>query len=218
MTDQERYLKVGVEAAKQAGGLFSRFFGKPKDVKFKNHDFRDQVTEVDLKIETLIRRLLAHNFPDHKIIGEEFGRSTINKEDLVWIIDPIDGTTNFIQGIPICCISICLWDHKGPVIAVLYNPVLNKLYTASRGRGAKLNGKTIKVSKERVLARALGGLGWLKLDEGVKLFTLMAKHCRKLRILASSAWQISLVGSANYDFHVSYDINVWEIGRASCRE
>ena len=150
------------------------------------------------------------NFPTHKIIGEEFNKDAVQKKDLVWIIDPIDGTTNYIQGLPLACISLALWDKNGPLVAALFNPISRQLFTAERGKGAKLNSRPIFVSKEHRLSRALGGVGWLRVEKGIGLFSLMAKNCRKLRILATSALQISLVGSGNYDFYVATDINIWD--------
>ncbi len=214
MNNSEIYLKTAILSAKKAGPVFKKFFGKAADIQMKNNDFRDLVTEVDKKIETQIRKTLHKKFPTHKIIGEEFSKDEVGKNDLVWILDPIDGTTNYIQGIPFCCISIALWDNQGPLAAVLYNPVLNQMFSAARGQGAKLNSKPVTVSKENRLLHALGGVGWLKVEDGLKLFTLMADVCRKLRILASSAWQIGLVGGGNYDFQISYDINVWDYGAA----
>jgi fructose-1,6-bisphosphatase/inositol monophosphatase family enzyme len=150
MTSQEQYLKIAVDAAKKAGTTFKKNFGKPKDVQMKNNDFRNLVTEVDKAIENQIRKTIVSKFPTHKIIGEEYSKDEVGKNDLVWIIDPIDGTTNYIQGLPFCCVSIALWDNKGPLVAALFNPILNQLFTASRGHGAKLNSRPIKVSKENV--------------------------------------------------------------------
>lgn len=212
MANQQTFLNAAVAAARQSGKVFQKYFGRPTSVKNKNNDPRDLVTEVDRRIEKLIRMRLKKKFPGHKIIGEEFSKDAVGKTDMVWIIDPIDGTTNYIQGLPICCISLALWDKRGPLVAVLYNPILKQMYSAARNRGARLNGKIIRATKKKNLDGAFGGIGWLKVEKGLKLFNLIAKHCRKLRVLASSAWQIGLVGSGNYDFQISYDINVWDFG------
>ncbi|MDR3643063.1 MAG: inositol monophosphatase family protein [Candidatus Doudnabacteria bacterium] len=214
MTQQEQYLKAAVDAAKKAGITFKKNFGKPKNVQMKNDDFRNLVTEVDKGIENQIRKTIVKKFPAHKIIGEEYSKDETGKNDLVWIIDPIDGTTNYIQGIPFCCISIALWDNKGPLVAALYNPILNQLFTASRGGGAKLNSRPIKVSKEYRLLHALGGVGWMNAQQGIGLFSIMAKNCRKLRVLASHALQICLVASGNYDFFVTDNVNIWDFAAA----
>lgn len=214
MLKQQNYLKVAVAAAKQAGKIFNRYFGRAKNIRLKDNDFRNVVTEADKGIETHLRAAIAKYFPKHKIIGEEFGQPKIQKRDLVWIIDPIDGTTNYIQGLPLCCISLALWDQDGPLVSVIYNPSLKQIFTAQRGKGAWLNGKRIHVSKEKNLNRALGGVGWIKVENGIKLFTILARVCRKLRILASSALQICLVGAGNYDFYVTGHIKIWDFAAA----
>ena len=206
----KNYLKVAVAAAKDSGKIFKQFFGKPNNIKMKNDNPRDLVTEIDTQIESKIRKRIFKHFPKHKIIGEEFGSHKINPNDLIWIIDPIDGTHNYIQGLPFCCISIALWDKSGPLAAALYNPVLNQLFTAERGKGAKLNNKPIKVSKKNQLIRAFGAVGWIDVEKGLKLFSTMAEHCKKLRVLASSAVQICLVGSGNLDFYIAKNIKIWD--------
>src|SRR5437868_2296487 len=108
MDINEKYLQTAVLAAKNAGVTFKKNFGKAKDVQMKDHDFRNLVTEVDMEIETQIRKVVTKKYPSHKIIGEEYTQDVVGKDDLVWIIDPIDGTTNYIQGLPFCCISIAL--------------------------------------------------------------------------------------------------------------
>jgi len=210
----EQYLKVAIAAAKQSGITFQQFFGKPKSVRKKNGNPKDLVTEVDSRIETQIRKVLAKHFPKHKIIGEEFGAQTLGKNDLVWIIDPIDATTNYIQGIPFCCISIALWDSKGPLVGVVYSPVLKQLFTAVRGRGAWLNSRPIKVSGENKLNNALGGLGWFQAEAGIKLFSAMLRNCRKLRAFACAALQNCYVASGNFDFHITQDIKIWDFAAA----
>jgi myo-inositol-1(or 4)-monophosphatase len=214
MTSQEQYLKVAVDAAKKAGVAFTKNFGKPKNVQMKNNDFHNLVTEVDQAIENQIRKTIIKKFPTHKIIGEEYSKDVVGKKDLVWIIDPIDGTTNYIQGLPLCCISIALWDNKGPLVAALYSPILNQLFTASRGKGAKLNSKPISVSKENRLPHALGGIGWMNAEQGIGLFSIMAKNCRKLRVLATSALQVCLVASGSFDFYVTDNVNIWDFAAA----
>lgn len=214
MISNQQYLKVAVEAAKKCGPLFSKYFGNAKDIQMKNNDPRNLVTEIDKAIEQQIRKTIVKKFPAHKIIGEEYSQDIVNKTDWVWIIDPIDGTTNYIQGIPLCCISIALWSHKGPQVGVIYNPILNQLFTAIAGKGAKLNNLTIKASKKNKLENAFGGVGWLKVKQGIKLFSIMANNSRKLRVLATSALQICLVASGNLDFYVTNDIKIWDFAAA----
>ncbi len=207
-----QYLKVATKAALQSGKIFKASFGKPKKISIKNNDFRNSVTDVDLTIERQLRATLQKAFPKTKIIGEELGSASVLKADWVWIIDPIDGTNNFISGIPLCCISIALW-HKGqPMAAVLYNPVANQLFSASRGKGAFLNGKKIAVTKVKDLRHSFGGLGWsLKTSEAVKMFNTMITKARKVRALGTTALQLAYVACGIYDYYVVNDMHIWDV-------
>lgn len=211
MTSEQKYLKLAEKAAKNSGPIFKKYFGHPGIVNIKNNDPMNLVTEIDLKIERSIRNQILKEFPQAKIIGEEFGSCAIEKDDIVWIIDPIDGTTNFIHGIPLCCISIGVWDHKGPVAGAVYNPIINQIYTAQRGKGAFLNGKKITPSKITSLKNSSGSIGWRSPEKGSEIFSKITKMTRKVRVLASSAWQTCLVASGQMDFYATTDVNIWDV-------
>jgi myo-inositol-1(or 4)-monophosphatase len=213
MTNQD-YLKVAISAAKQSGAIFKKYFGNAGKVSIKNGDPRNQVTKIDLKIEQLIRRNIISAFPVSKIIGEEYGSSKLKPNDIVWLIDPIDGTTNYIRGIPITCISIGVWDKNGPVVGVVYNPLLEQIYSAIRGKGAFLNGKKIKVSGISKINLASGAMGWQNPNNGKQLFNKLITVCKKMRVLASSTWQTCLVASGQLDFYVTNDVHIWDVGAA----
>lgn len=210
------YLRLAVAQAKKNGKIFKKNFGHPGNVKIKNGDPRNFVTEIDLLIETNIREAIAKKFPKHKIIGEEFSRARENNTDYFWILDPIDGTTNFINGVPFCCISIGLWDKKGPLMGVVYNPVLEMLYVAERGKGAYLNGKKITCPKISKLSEAIGAIGWLYPEGGIKIFSKLVRVCRKVRVYATSTWQACLVASGNLGFFTTNEVNIWDIAAAAC--
>lgn len=211
MTNQN-YLQVATAAAKESGKLFKQFFGKPKTVSMKNGNPRDQVTEVDLKIERQIRAKIKKNFPTHKIIGEEYGKSEILKNDFIWIIDPIDGTNNFIQGIPLCCISIALWQNERPVVAVIYDPITGQMFTAAKGKGTFLNGKRISASNVAKVEQGLGGLGWSQnLEKAKKMFSGLIPFARKLRALGTHALQLAYVAAGIYDYYIINEVNIWDV-------
>ncbi len=212
MQNNEKYLQTAVTAAKQAGVIFKKYFGKPKKVSLKENNIRNAVTEVDLRIEKLIRKIIHKKFPDHKVIGEEFGSGQLLKNDVVWIIDPIDGTNNFIRGIPLCCISIAVWQNGKPVIAVLYNPLTNQLFLANAGKGAYLNGQKIHVTKVGRIDRALGGIGWsLKLNRAEKMFATIVPFVNKARALGTTALQLAYVASGIYDYYTVNDMHIWDV-------
>ncbi len=213
MTQNQQYLKVAVGAAKKAAPLFKKYFGKPKTVLQKNGNPRDLVTEIDGQIERIIKKTIHQTFPGHAIMGEEYGLQGKNK-NFRWFIDPIDGTGNYIQGLALCCISIGLWDEKGPLVSVVFEPVNNLFYTAVRGKGAFLNGGKLKISKTKKLISAVGGIGWLEAKNGIKLFSRVVKKCRKVRALASSTLQICFVAQGILDFYVTADIHSWDFAAA----
>src|SRR5258708_1001606 len=152
MQDLEYLLKTATLAAKKAGQLFKRNFGRPKQISIKGHNIRDSVTSIDVAIEKQLRSTLSKALPSAKIIGEELGSADVLKNDWVWIIDPIDGTNNFISGIQLCCISIALWHNSEPVVGIVYNPITEQLFSAAKGKGAFLNGKRISVSQVKTVA------------------------------------------------------------------
>ncbi len=215
MAQDELYLKTAVAFVKKTAPLFKKYFGCPQTVSIKHGDPHDLVTEVDRRIETEFRKFILNKFPTHKIIGEEFGVAKIEKNDMVWIIDPIDGTTNYIQGLPFACISVALWDAKGPLVGVVYNPILNELYTAQRGKGAFLNGKPLRVSKISKLGTAYGGFGWGRdIAIAIKSFPVVISNTKKIRTLGSSTLEICLVAKGVYDFLIQKRINVWDYAAA----
>lgn len=206
-------LKIAIDAAKKSGPIFKANFGKPKHIKHKSGNARNLVTEIDVKIEKLIRAKITKNFPGDKVIGEELGwEKNISKNNRVWIIDPVDGTNNFIQGAPACCISIAVWDKKGPLAGVIYNPITNELYSAQRGKGAFLNGEKINVSKISRIIDAYGGVGWSEIRlNGSKLFDALVHKVGKLRAFGSTALQMCYVASGTYDFYSVTGMHVWDI-------
>lgn len=207
----ESYLKIAIAAAKKSGKIFLQYFGRPKSVKIKDNDPRNLVTEIDHKIEILIRKTIHKNFPRHKIIGEEFGSHKLNKNDFVWIIDPVDGTTNYIHGLPLCCISIGLWQNNIPLVGVIYSPVANHLYYATKAQGAFLDGKKIKVSGNTNLGLAFGGFGWGRNIEKAKVnFPKLVHILHKIRTLGSATYELCCVASGIYDFYIQSEINAWD--------
>jgi myo-inositol-1(or 4)-monophosphatase len=215
MNDIDRYQKVANSAAKEAGVVFKKYFGNPGKVEYKRGNPRDLVTKIDRQIETLIRKKIGKNFPAHKIVGEEFANGKTFPDDFVWYIDPIDGTSNFIHGFPFCCTSIALWDKNGPLIAVLYNPVLDMQFTAARGRGAFLNGKKIKVNGQTDMACAFGGYGWGRnIGNASKHFPKLVKDLNKIRTIGTTALEVCLVAKGVYSFHIQAEVKIWDFAAA----
>lgn len=150
------YLAAAVEAAQKAGEVIRKGFYQTKHVEHKGQV--DLVTETDKACEDLIFNHLKQLYPAHKFIGEETtaacGTSELTDEP-TWIVDPLDGTTNFVHGFPFVCISIGLTIGKFPTVGVVYNPIMEELFTGVQGKGAYLNGKLIKVSSQSELVKCL---------------------------------------------------------------
>ncbi|XP_076931918.1 inositol-phosphate phosphatase-like [Bidens hawaiensis] len=150
------FLTVAIDAAKKAGEVIRNAFYQTKHVE--NKGSVDLVTETDKACEDIIFNHLKQHFPRHKFVGEETtaadGVSELTDEP-TWIVDPVDGTINFVHGFPFVCVSIGLTIKKVPVVGVVYNPIMNELFTATDGNGAFLNGDPIKVSSQSELGACL---------------------------------------------------------------
>ncbi len=153
--------QTAIKAAKEAGKVIMKHYGKIGQVSFKKNK-KDLLTAFDLKSEKTIIKIIKNKFPTHNIISEESGTENKNSE-YTWIIDPIDGTTNYAQQIPYFCVSIALAKNNKIILGVVYNPLNKELYFAEKGKGAFLNNKKIKVSDKK------------KLDEAVVVFALTSK-------------------------------------------
>ncbi len=141
------YLEVAINAAKTSGQILIDYFEKLHDFQQKNKNIRDLLTEVDILSEKNIKEKIREAFPDHSILAEE---SNLEKKDstMMWHIDPLDGTVNYSQGIPLCAISVALQRKNEIVAGVIFNPFSDELYYASKGKGAYLNGNQIHVSQK----------------------------------------------------------------------
>ena len=149
-------LNVAVRAARAAGAIINRAALDIESVRIKQKQVNDFVTEVDAAAEQAIIEIILEAYPNHGILAEESGSSLGNKfSDHIWIIDPLDGTTNFIHGFPVYCVSIALQIQGKVDHAVIYDPTRNDLYYSSRGRGAYLNDRRIRVSKREALAQSM---------------------------------------------------------------
>ena len=154
-------LNVAVKAARAAGAIINRAALDVESVRISQKQVNDFVTEVDHAAEATIIETLLTAYPDHGILAEESGRTHGSQtSDNVWIIDPLDGTTNFIHGFPVYCVSIALAVRGKVEQAVIYDPSRNDLFTATNGRGAYLNERRLRVSKRTQLKESLISTGF----------------------------------------------------------
>lgn len=154
-------LNIAIRAARSAGNVIAKACGQMDLVQTTQKGTNDFVTNIDKEAEQAIVHVLRKSFPDHDIIGEENGEYGNNNSDYQWIIDPLDGTTNFIKGIPHFAVSIAL-RHQGKLDqAVVFDPLRGEVFTASRGAGAQLNGRRIRTTNLPDLGGAILATGFL---------------------------------------------------------
>lgn len=207
-------LKIGVRAARSAGNIIHRAFmqGDGYGIHQKGHN--DFVTDVDQKAEAEIIRTIQDSYRDHAFLGEETGRT--GDSDYVWIIDPLDGTTNFIHGLPHFAVSLALQVKGELEHAVIYNPYNQELYTASRGMGAKLNDRKIRVSKIRKSEAALLGTGTpYRKDQNVDAYmqTLKAivESSSGVRRAGAASLDLAYVAAGRLDGFWEFGLKPWDV-------
>ena len=187
-------LNIAVKAARRAGSIINRaaLEGGALEVKAKNKN--DFVTQVDKAAEQAIIGIIRTAYPEHSILAEESGDTPGARAEYRWVIDPLDGTTNYIHGFPQYCVSIAL-EHRGvPTHGVVYDPGKNELFTASRGRGAFLDDRRMRVSKCIRLQDALVGTGF-----PYKEVSRLDLYMRQLRTMMTSSAGVRRAGAAALD-------------------
>lgn len=208
------YTRVLHEALQAAGAIVQRRF--QGDFVIENKEgINNLVTEVDKLAEEAIINVIHGAFPGHTILSEEAGLLEQHSE-YIWFVDPIDGTVNFAHGIPLCCISIAL-QHKGELlIGGVYNPMMNELFFAERGKGATLNGKPIKVSAKSDFSRAclVTGFPYHQPPEGehpLRAFERAILKGLPVRRLGSAAIDLCWVACGRFDGFWEYNLSPWDI-------
>ena len=231
-TNQEPYVvssksftAVAINCAAKAGEWIKSKLGSYEklDIKTSSHDL---VTEVDKGAEKLIRRLIMTHFPDHAFLGEEStgigaeaaasALNNVQQSDYLWIVDPIDGTTNFVHGLPLYSVSIAL-AHKGEVIVgVIYDPARDELFVAEKGKGAYVHGVRMKVSKDEQLESSLIATGF-PTDQTVLLplnlagIQAVAPRVRNIRTLGSAALSLAYVATGRLSGFWELNLNAWDL-------
>lgn len=205
---------VLLEAAKAGGEIIKEYFQGSFKVDNKT-SINDLVTEVDKHSEKAIINTIKRSFPDHSIISEEAGE-LIQDSDYNWIIDPIDGTVNFAHGIPICCVSIGLKHKNDLLLGAVFNPIMNELFVAEKGKGATLNGEKISVSTKTNFKTACLVTGfpykWPKTYEHpIKVFERFIMEGLPVRRLGSAAIDLCWVACGRFDGFWEYNLNPWDV-------
>ncbi len=208
-------LSVAVKAARQAGDIINFAARDLGQLKIQTKTYNDFVSEVDHAAEKAIIHTLKHAYPNHGFLGEESGDT--NKEaDNIWIIDPLDGTTNFLHNFPQYCVSIALQQSGVLTQAVIYDPARNDLFTATKGRGAFLNDKRIRVSSRTKLQESLIATGFpfrdfSHLDTYMGMLKDMIKKTTGIRRPGSAALDLAYVAAGWTDGFFEINLSTWDI-------
>jgi len=213
--DLNNVLKHVIEWATEAGRIQMDYFRKDTLIIESKSTQVDLVTEADKKSETYILKAIKNTYPDHSILSEETG-VTENHSDYVWVVDPLDGTTNFAQGIPVFAVSIAL-KHKGKsIVGVVFNPVMNELFCATKGGGAYRNNQRIQVGKKTDLKSCVLASGFpysraKSSDNNALHFGHMVPKVRGLRRLGAAAYDLANVAAGVMDGYWEMGLGDWDI-------
>ena len=207
-------LNVAIEAALEAGKYLKYNVGKVKNIERKKGEETNLVTEIDKQSEKLIIKKIRQHYSSHDILGEESGAHDA-KSEYRWIIDPLDGTTNYTHGLPIFCVTIGV-EHKGEIIAgAIYDPNTDEMFTAEKGKGAFLNGKRIRVSSADTLINSLLVTGFpynVKENPGnvVDHFVHFLPVAQGIRRLGSAALDLAYIACGRLDGYWEVFLNPWD--------
>lgn len=207
-------LNIALKAARSAGDIITRSLEFIDRINFEEKSKNDYVSEVDRLAEKEIISILRHSFPNHAILGEETGEQ--GNSDHVWIIDPLDGTSNFMHGVPHFCVSIAL-EIKGRIEhGLVYDPIRQEIFSASRGQGARLNDKRIRVSKVTALQQALLGTGipyqhFKLLPAYLTILQELIPNCAGIRRQGAAALDLAYLAAGRYDGFWEFNLQPWDI-------
>ncbi len=211
-------VNIAVNAAQRAERIILKAYDALDTIEVIRKRDSDLVTDVDRAAEEAIISCIRESYPEHGFLAEESGEQS--GSEVTWIIDPIDGTTNFIHGFPHFCISIAAQQNGRIEHGVVYDPIKKDLFTASRGRGAQLNGRRIRVANLRSLDQALIGTGFpfrnsAALDKYLPTFQSIFQQCGGIRRAGSAALDLAYVASGRLDGYWEFGLNIWDIAAGS---
>lgn len=206
---------IARSATREAGRLALEFYRRRDQISVQEKGPQDLVSEADRACEAVIVDAVSGAFPGDSVLGEETGFT--KRGEATWVIDPIDGTANFLTGVPFWCVSVALVQSSEALLGFVYDPVGDEMFSAVRGHGAFLNDEPIKVSGGRDLARARVCLGFSYRrpvqPHAHDIETLLSAHCEYLR-LGSGALGVAYTAAGRFDGYWERHINVWDVAAA----
>lgn len=213
-------LNIALRAARSAGELIVRSTERLDVISVNEKDGKDYVSEIDHAAEQVIVNALRKAYPNHSILAEESGllEGTGDGTDYLWIIDPLDGTTNFLRGVPHYAVSIACKYRGRLEHAVVLDPVRQEEFTASRGRGAALNGRRLRVSSRKSLEGALLGTGFPfrdgqleNIDSYLNMFRSLVGQTAGLRRAGAASLDLAYVAAGRYDAFWEFGLSEWDM-------
>lgn len=218
--DLDLYISAAVKAAKKGSAALLKYWGKLSNIREKSFAW-DLVTEADKESENLIIKSLKRQFKHHSILAEESGlEEAAKKSEYLWVIDPLDGTTNYTHQYPMVSISIALLHNKIPIVGVVYNPIHKELFMAVKGGGATLNGQPIAVSKTLKVNRSLLSTGFAydrreTPDNNYTEFIRLTNISQGVRRGGSAALDLAYVAAGRLDGYWERGLQAWDIAAGS---
>jgi myo-inositol-1(or 4)-monophosphatase len=205
-----------VNLARDAGNLLKGEFNSEHEIHYKGEI--NLVTEVDKMSEDLIIAVIKKSYPDHGILTEESPAQN-SQAKMRWIVDPLDGTTNYAHGYPVFCVSIALENKGMMVLGVIYDPLRGDMFVAERGCGAYLNGKKLKVSTIAALSRSLLATGFpydirVSKDNNLNHFNLMAMEVQAIRRAGAAALDLAYLAAGRFDGFWELKLMPWDMAAA----
>lgn len=208
-------LNIGVRAARRAGDLIVRHINQLDAIKVDSKGRHDFVSEVDRMAEADIIQTVRRSYPDHAFLAEESGAS--GNSEYVWIIDPLDGTTNFLHGFPVFCVSIAVMYRGRLEHGVIFDPLRNELFTTSRGTGASVDGRKMRVSDTRLMDKALIGTGYPYKQDDTWLDAYMGmlkdamRETSGVRRPGAAALDLAYVAAGRLDGFWEIGLSLWDV-------
>lgn len=212
---REPLVNIATEAALAAGVIITRALKRLDTVKISEKRPNDFVTEIDQRVEEEIISIIRKAYPSHSILGEESGE--VKGDDFQWIIDPIDGTRNFIHGFPHFAVSIAIANKNSIQHGVIYDPVKQELFVASRGKGAFLNDRRIRVAQRKTMEEALIGTGFAyrhkdKNDPlATNILDAVLPVTNDLRRVGAATLDLAYVACGRLDAFWEIGLNIWDV-------
>ena len=203
-------LQTAIEAARQAGQVIAERYPAERDVTIKG--YRDIVTDADIAAEAIILNMIRDRFPDHAILSEEAGEST--GSGYTWVVDPLDGTTNYAHRIPVFAVSIGVLEGGEPLIGVIHDPLRGQTFVAERGGGARVNSVPVRVSRVANFGHTLLCLDWGHSDErrerALAWLRELSPRCGTVRAFGSAALGLAYVAAGWLDGYFHLALKPWD--------